>query len=444
MFLRTILSVLLLRTGLVCLGQSADGPAKALPKSGQAGASSGVSANHIVREYRRRRQKLPDTADAHVELGTSCMRIGLKAEAESHFIAALELDSGHAGAWKGLGIKSSNGGWLSAEQRIATAREARAQTKADGKWKPLLQQWKSWLAQDANRARAEQCFAEVTDPRAVPAIWIVFAAGSAADQNRAVQLLGQVSSPASSRRLALLAVSGSSSEVRRAAMETLRWRDPLEFADLLIGLLRDPMRYSVRSVRGPGVPGTLTVRGASIDLERVYSPPPPPNLSIAPTDQVTFDARGLPTIFRHTDETDLPFVWLSKGYMFPSGAIIPPHVGVTIQLGEMWVENWKAARSAQQQLNDDAAAIQFANDVEHAANVQVADVLSRCVGERLPVDREACRRWWFKRLGQTRIGRPESLHPTLTEMVPLEYLPRNVGGLGFDPVTGYFLIVPVP
>ena len=65
-------------------------------------------------------------------------------------------------------------------------------------------------------------------------------------------------------------------------METLCWRDPLEFADLLIGLLRDPIRYSVRSIGGPGVPGTLTVKGALIDLERVYSPPPPPNLSIAP------------------------------------------------------------------------------------------------------------------------------------------------------------------
>ena len=73
----------------------------------------------------------------------------------------------------------------------------------------------------------------------------------------------------------------------------------------------------------------------------------------------------------------------------------------------------------QGQLNDDAAAIQFANDLEHAANAQVVDVLSRCVGERLPVDREACRRWWFKRLGQTPIRRAESLHPTLTEMVPL-------------------------
>jgi hypothetical protein len=436
----TIFTVILLRAGFACLWQSTDGPAKSSPQSSQAGMTSSAGATSLAHEYRRR--KLPDTADAHVELGTWCKRIGLKAEAEGHFIAALELDSGHAGAWKGLGIAHYNGGWLSAEQRIACAREANAQREADRKWKRLLQQWKTWLAEDASRAKAEQRLAEVSDPRAVPAICSVFAAGRAGDQKLAVQLLGQVQSLASSRRLALLAVSGICPEVRRAAMETLRWRDPLEFADLLIGLVRDPIQYSVRSVGGAGVPGTLTVKGASIDLERVYSPPPPPNLSIAPTDRVTFDARGLPTIFRHTDETALPFVWLCKGYMFPSGAIIPPHVGVTIQLGEMWVENWKAARSAQRQLNDDAAAIQFANDLEHAANAQVVDVLSRCVGERLPVDREACRRWWFKRLGQTPIRRSESLHPTLTEMVPLDYLPRNVGGLGFDPVTGYFLIVP--
>ena len=162
---------------------------------------------------------------------------------------------------------------------------------------------------------------------------------------------------------------------------------------------------------------------------------------VSPSERAAANARGgLPTIFRHTDETDLPFAWLYKGYMFPSGAIIPPHVGVPIQLGEMWVENWKAAHSAQRQLSNDVAAIEFANDLEHAANAQVVDVLSRCVGQRLPVDREACRRWWFTRLGQTPIGRPERSHPTVTEIVRLDYLPRNVGGLGFDPDIGYYLI----
>ena len=173
-----------------------------------------------------------------------------------------------------------------------------------------------------------------------------------------------------------------------------------------------------------------------MNLERVYAPPPPPNISITPGDLVRLDARGLPTIFRHTDETDLPFVWLYKGYVFPSGAIIPPHVGVQIQLGEMWVENWKAAHSAQRQLGADAAAIEFANDLQHAANERVVNLLSRCAGERLPVDREACRRWWFKRLGQTPIVPAEPLPLTAVETVALDYLPQDVGGLGFDPSLG--------
>jgi hypothetical protein len=71
---------------------------KVLPQSSQTGINKSAGATSIAHEYRRRRQKLPDTADAHVELGTWCMRIGLKAEAEAevHFLAALELDCGHA------------------------------------------------------------------------------------------------------------------------------------------------------------------------------------------------------------------------------------------------------------------------------------------------------------------------------------------------------------
>ena len=77
-----------------------------------------------------------------------------------------------------------------------------------------------------------------------------------------------------------------------------------------------------------------------------------------------------------------------------------------VQLGAMWVENWKVAHFAQRQLSDDVAAIEFENDLQRAANAQVVDVLSRCIGQRLPVDRDACRRWWFTKLGQTLISRP--------------------------------------
>jgi hypothetical protein len=189
------------------------------------------------------------------------------------------------------------------------------------------------------------------------------------------------------------------------------------------------------------MPGSLTIKGPAVNVERVYAPPAPPDLGILPDELAAASGQGgLPTIVRHTDETDLPFAWLCQGYLFPSGAIIPPHVPVPIQLGAMWVENWKAAHFAQRQLSNDVAAIEFENDLQRAANAQVADVLSRCIGQRLPVDRDACRRWWFTKLGQSLISRPERARPTITEFVRLNYLPRNVGGLGFDPEVGYYLI----
>jgi hypothetical protein len=225
-------------------------------------------------------------------------------------------------------------------------------------------------------------------------------------------------------------------------METVRWRDPLEFADVLIGLLRDPVKYEVRPVGGPGLPGSLTVKGPEYNLERIYAPPPPPDLPIFPDEEVKLDGRGLPIIVRHTDETVLPFAWVEKGYTFPSGCIIPPHVPVGIQLGAMWLENWKSARSAQEQLRGDVAAIQRGNDLLRAANAQVVQVLRQTTGERLPVDRAAWRAWWFGRLGRTDIPRIEPPRPTLTEFAPLDFLPGIVGGLGFDPLIGYYLRVP--
>ncbi len=413
-------------------------PAESRPADGAAPAEAAVLA-----EYNARRAKVRDTAGAHYSLGLWCERMGLRGEATAEFAAALSFDLGHEGSWKHLGFKRHQGRWMTRDQISNLEQEEQAQRKADREWEPRLRMWKFRLAARANRADLEVAIPDVTDARAVRSIWKVFATGSADDERYAVRLLGQIEGPAPSRALALLAVSGASPEVRRAAIETLRWRDPLEFADVLIGLLREPVKYQVHPVKGPGMPGSLTIKGSAVNVERLYSPPAPPDLGVSPGELAAANARaGLPTIVRHTDETDLPFAWLYMGYLFPSGAIIPPHVPVPIQLGAMWVENWKAAHSAQRQLSDDVAAIEFENDLQRAANAQVVDVLSRCIGQRLPVDRDACRRWWFTKLGQTLISRPEQSRPTVTGFVRLDYLPRNVGGLGFDPDIGYYLIAP--
>jgi hypothetical protein len=252
-----------------------------------------------------------------------------------------------------------------------------------------------------------------------------------------VQVLGRLDSAHAARALAVLAVFGKSGQVRRAATETLARRNPRDYADLLIGLLRDPIAYHVEPVGGPGLPGRLTVQAPGVMLERIYAPPPPPNLAIFPGESVTFDGQGLPVLNRHTDSTGLPFAWQSRsGVLFPSRCILPPHVPVVIALGQMWLENWRSARFAQQQLLGDAAVVEQTNERIQAVNEHIAGVLRQATGERLPAEREAWNLWWSGRArGQ------DAARPVVTQVVPLNVLPRNVGGLGFDPVAGAYFVI---
>jgi hypothetical protein len=239
--------------------------------------------------------------------------------------------------------------------------------------------------------------------------------------------------------LAVLALFGRSAEVRRAATETLTHRNPTQYADLLIGLLRDPLVYAAHPVGGPGAPGSLLLKGPTFHIERVYAPPPPPDLPIFPGENVTFDPQGLPIIIRHTDETTLDFAWQYWGYIYPSRCVISPHLAVTIQLGQMWLEDWKSAWSAQRQLDDDVSEVERSNDIVRATNAQVALLLGQATGAKVPPNRQAWQAWWAGRLGKSYVPESEPMRPTLVNVVPLDYVPQNVGGLNFDPQVGYYL-----
>ncbi len=55
------------------------------------------------------------------------------------------------------------------------------QKKANKHWQPLLEKYRDGLAgkDKSRRASAEKGLAEVTDPLAVPAVWVTFANGNA-------------------------------------------------------------------------------------------------------------------------------------------------------------------------------------------------------------------------------------------------------------------------
>jgi RNA polymerase sigma factor (sigma-70 family) len=232
-------------------------------------------------EYNARRAKSARSAEGHWQLALWCAENGLKAESEAHFLAVVRLDPGREAAWRRLGRKKYNGRWMTAEQIASEKTKRQTQRKADQFWIPLLVNWREGLHQKERRAQAEHCLAALTDEHAIPSIWRVFAQGSDDDLLWAVQLFGQIDTPAATRALAVIAAFTTFPEARRRAVETLAGRDPRESVGYLLELLRDPWppsdiilyRFAVMPTGGTaiGSPGILWFEGREFSLLRIYT-----------------------------------------------------------------------------------------------------------------------------------------------------------------------------
>ena len=448
-------------------------------------ADSDLAAS--LARYNSRREKAPNTAEGQWQLAIWCERNGLGPEATAHFTAVTRLDPKREAAWKRLGCKRHQGRWLNDAAIAAEKAEAEAQEEADRRWKPLLESWKARLGRPEKRADAERDLLEIVDPRAVPSIWSVFGQD---DQRRAVRLLGQVDAPSASRLLAALAVSGLSEEVRREASETLRRRDPHEFASMLIALFRDPARFEVRPVAGPGSPGVLYVEGERFDVRRFYSPPSP-NVQVAGPYAMTTDENGLPVMVvgggvtrtvtpyaegvrqlqagidgdhrveRQVDEAaqaaggsqaaqaaqslnhmiegianqqqaminqaTQAHAHVGKGgHVTAADFVTDTPVSVQVPVGQMMVEARKVAAAAQKQLEADVKRVESANDEVRASNRRIAAILRDVTGRDLGPDREAWKRWLVELKGYAYVPAPRRPRPMVDEEVPLEVQPLPV------------------
>ncbi len=252
-------------------------------------------------EYDTKRSATPYTADGQLRLALWAEERGLKEQSKAHLTAVVRLDPKRDTAWKRLGYTKHDGRWATEAELAASKADAEAQKAADRKWKPLLEKWKAQLSKPAHRAEAEANLLTVTDPRASAIVAHLFLNERLADQMVAARLFGQIDSVSASRSLVLLAVFSSAPEVRRVAVETLRNRDPREFADLLITQLRKSIRYEIRPVGGPGSPGFVFIEGKQFNTQRVYAPPA---FSYTPRlgDVIVADNLGLPAVQRLIDE----------------------------------------------------------------------------------------------------------------------------------------------
>jgi hypothetical protein len=390
----------------------------------------------------------------------------------------------------GLLLRLASGRWIKPEWQETARREAEQQAEANKHWRPILERWRSALAgrDRVRRADAEAGLAGVTDPRAVPMLWAVFIPRGAEGQKVAVRVLGQIDSPGSSRALTFLALRCPSAAVRGTAIQTLRRRDPRDFAPLLVGLIRDTIKYEVRPVNGPGSPGELLIKDKNLNIDRRYSPPAVPTIPVLPSDFVGTDASGLPVIYRalglfQTGPALVPGNTIAAAQamfglngpnqtaQFVSKLGLPPVVAgklastlqgsgvqfvnlggpsyeplrasatrvesVTIPVGQMMLQYEMAARAAQQQLAGDVGSIRAYNAGVQESNQRVTQILADTTGTDLGGDRTAWDKWLTDLFGYAYAASSTSSAetPTVVEQVPLAYQPQPVPLIVTDQVT---------
>jgi hypothetical protein len=363
-------------------------------------------------EYEAKRRATPETADAQWELALWCEKNGLKAEATAHLTAVTRIAPRRTEAWRRLGCQLYKGRWLSAEQVAAERVEDEAQKTADKHWQPIFEKWKKELVfNNPKREQAVAALNEITDPRAVPSIHRILGRGNRAQQEMAVQLLGQIECPASSHALAALSLFDRWPEVRLFAIKELKRRDPRDFMDAMIGLMRHPLEFHVTPVGPSGEPGVLVIEGDRTRTQRVYEVP---QLVAANPDglgYVATDANGRTVVIGPTKPKEV-LIFLAES----------PEA----QLRDMAALEQRAAgfmrmahTRTQQTLQQDIAWLNLFNSKVDRGNQMVGATLKQITGESFGGDPDAWLSWWNDKLGLSYERTEPTYKKTTVQVVPV-------------------------
>jgi hypothetical protein len=364
----------------------------------------------MLAAYEARRAATPTTVQGQWELAEWCEQQGLRPEATAHWTEVTRLAPQRSEAWHRLGCQSYHGRWLNPEQLAAERAEDQAQNQADHHWQPILEKWKKELvAYSPLRERAVSTLARITDPRAVPSIRRVLGHGSADQQALAVAILGPIDCPSSSHALAALALYGRSPEVHAAAIQVLKRRDPRDFVDALIGLLRRPLAYEVRPVGPHDEPRILVVEGSQTRARRIYKVPQ----VVAPNPFGPGYIAAEPATGRTKLIGPNPLLQFLRESPMKQLRDLAAYDQQAAQC------MWRAHLGTQQVLERDVRAIQRTNTRREWSNVMVASILTEITGERLGPDPDAWNTWWNDRIGYRyeRIETP--IKRTSTTQVPI-------------------------
>lgn len=205
------------------------------------------SATAPMAAYRRARERYSDTADGQFALAQWCEEKGLANQTRAHLNRVLELEPNHLAARAALGFEWIGGLWVSREERLADARQAREEQESLAKWGALMREIAAGLAKDslAKREGAARRLAAVHDASAIPAMEAIVSPQSHEAARLVLEALAAMNDPAASISLARHAVYYPSPLVRDAAARKLQNRDKHSYLPQLIAMMYLPVKSEV-------------------------------------------------------------------------------------------------------------------------------------------------------------------------------------------------------
>lgn len=408
----------MIRVVLVCSALAALQDPAPTPTAGDAAkASSDAEARaKALAKYNEMRDRAPMTAVAQSRLATFCEQNGLTAELYVHLANVVRLDPSRDAAWRKLGFKKHDGRWMT-DGQIAEEAE---QKKADAVWAKKFKDWHKSVHGGRKQAETQAALDAVDDPRAVPSIWREFGIGGSSDQLIAVQVLGQIDASISSKTLAALAIYGKTPQVRRSALETLRRRREEDFLGMFVALLRDPLRYAVRPVGGPGSPGVLFVEGERFNVQRFYDPPAP-NLGPRFGQPVAYRIDGSPIVTQTSHATHVDSRTRIGKNTFRETDTTTDQT-TTFSVPNPMLQAQRASMVAQGTLVNDVAAVEAINEQRGQFNELVMAAAKSVIGKDPGKTPKEWRDYLAKKLD--RYEKPPAapgLKPTFNEAVPIAF-----------------------
>jgi Pretoxin HINT domain len=405
----------LLARGL--LGQIAVDGKWATPDQVEQQNRSDAKSQAIFREYLDRRIRTPQkNVNAQLRLAAWCLENSLKDEARAHYFAVTRLDPSRDIAWIRLGFKKVHDRWMKPDQLAAQKLEADRQKRADKEWKPRLEKLRDAVEStiETRRLKAEKELYQVTDPRAVPMIWKVFASGGEKAQLVAVELFSQIEGPGASFCLLVLAIDKPSSEVRSRAARAITFRDPRDTIGWMINRLHKPYKYELTRGTGSSSTSSLLLDGERFDLRRLYRSPEL-NVNLAYS-KVHFNMQRMPGV---TEQIVL------------TNRLMASQWGLMVAEG--LEETGRANQLVERTIDDDIRSIEETNAQINETNSRLLAILETLTAQKMPADPQLWQKWWTDQLGYVYDDRYAETKPSYTSGVELPDLAVNLPVVTLSP-----------